>query len=401
MFECKPIFNSLLRSKAGAMMLLVQIAITVAIVSNASFIIYDRVQYLKQETGYPEESIFSFSITSFVEDFDQLQQIEIDESVLRGIPGVINAVNLSEIPLSGSGSASSIHTAPPPDTGRGVRAAYVLGDENSVDTLGVKIIAGRNFNQEDVVIQRSPDQVATVAIASKSFVEEMFPDGDGLGNTVFMGPYPVQIIGVVEKMMGPWLKDRKADNFIIFPMVVESTFQKMLVRTEPSERASVMKQVEALMLENNGDRVVSNVIGMDDDKALYNAGDMLMLRMLLVLIVVLVLITALGIYGLTMFNISKRTKQIGTRRALGARKSAIVRYFLIENSMVCSAGLLIGIVGAIYLGDALLKAYSLPALDIMYVVVTAIVVFCISVLSVIIPANRAANISPSIATRSV
>jgi putative ABC transport system permease protein len=117
--------------------------------------------------------------------------------------------------------------------------------------------------------------------------------------------------------------------------------------------------------------------------------------------VVLILVTALGIFGLTLFNISKRTKQIGTRRALGARKSSIVRYFIVENSLVCAAGLILGAIASVLLGQQLMQLYSVPALSMFYVLATALSVFLISILAVIGPARRAANISPSIATRSI
>lgn len=402
MLEIKPIINALFRSKAGAMMLLVQIAVTVAIVSNATFIIQDRVAYLNQETGYPEEEVFSFSIMSFAEDTNLLEQAELDEQTLRNIPGVVNAVNASEVPLSGSGSASSFFLVPNPDGERGVRAAYTMGDENIIDTLGVEIVAGRNFTADEVVIQEDGmDTVPSVGIASRAFLDEMFPEGDGIGKTLYFGPYPMQIVGVVDKMKGPWLKDSRADNLVIIPLVRSHTFQKMIVRTEPGLRASVMAQVEDLMLENSNERVVMSLRGMDEAKQEYNAEDILMMRMLITLVVVLVSVTALGIFGLTVFNINKRTKQIGTRRALGARKSDIVRYFLVENALICTLGLFIGGIAAVYLGQTLLQHYEVPALDLTYVIVTMLSVLVISLLSVLMPANKAANISPSIATRSI
>ena len=141
-----------------------------------------------------------------------------------------------------------------------------------------------------------------------------------------------------------------------------------------------MRQIEDKMLEAYNERVITNLRGMDQAKKEYNASDILMLRMLVVLITVLVLITALGIFGLTVFNINKRTKQIGTRRALGARKSAIVQYFVVENSLICSVGLLVGSAAAVYLGKVLLEEYSLPALDNSYIVMTAMFVMVVSIL---------------------
>jgi putative ABC transport system permease protein len=391
MLEIRPIFNALMRSKAGALMLLVQIAITMAIVSNAAFIIKEKVEFLSQETGYPEDEIFSFGVMTYGKDFDLVQKFEENETLLRNIPGVINASLFSDIPLSGSGSATSFQLDADPTDSKSVRAAYINTDEHGID---VKIIEGRNFTVDEVIISTDPTILPKVGLVTKSFLDEMFPDGDGLGNTIFFGPNPMKIIGVVEKMMGPWLRDSAADNMVMFPVVRASSFQRIAMRAQASERA-------AIMLADYDKRVIFGMQGMDDAKAEYNAGDVLMMRMLVVLIVVLVLVTALGIFGITVFNINKRTKQIGTRRALGARKSAIVSYFLVENALICTVGVAFGIIGALVLAQALFELYSLPELDYLYIVVTAVFVFSFSLLSVLLPANRAANISPSVATRSM
>jgi putative ABC transport system permease protein len=401
MLEIKPIFNALRRSKAGALMLLIQIAITMAIVSNAAFIIKEKVEYLGQDTGYPEDEIFSFAVMTYGKDIDLAQKFRENDTLLRNIPGVINASLFSDIPLSGSGSASSFRLDPDPTDSKSVRAAYTNTDEHGIDVFGVKIIAGRNFTADEVIRTVDRSISPNIAIVSKNFLDEIFPDGDGLGNTIYFGRNPLKIVGVVEKMMGPWLGDSAAENMVILPAVRAASFQKIAIRTEASERAAVMRQIEDLMLADYDKRVIVQVQALDQAKADYNAGDVLMMRMLIVLIIVLVLVTALGIFGITVFNINKRTKQIGTRRALGARKSAIVRYFLVENALICTAGIGFGIIGALALGQALFEYYSLPALDYLYIVATAVFVFSFSLLSVVLPANRAANISPSVATRSI
>ena len=202
-------------------------------------------------------------------------------------------------------------------------------------------------------------------------------------------------------MKGPWLKDSRPDNVALLPFIKPGTNARFVVRTEPGQRQSVMNRVEEAMLKNYNKRVISRIRGLDDDKESYMAEDTLMMRMLIVLITILVLVTALGIFGLTLFNISKRTKQIGTRRALGARKSAIISYFLVENAMICLVGLVIGVIAAVYLGQVLMQHFSIAQLDISYVLATALAVFVMSLLAVLAPAKRAANISPSIATRTI
>ena len=401
MSEIIPIFRALLRSKAGALMLLIQIAITTAIVSNAAFIINDRVNYLSLDTGYPEDEIFSFSISHFGEIEDISVLLEQTEENLRNMPGVIDAVFVNAIPVSGGGSASMFGSQPSSERGEQIRAAYFTGDEHMLNTLDLTLLEGRNFDPSEVLTGTDRTVVAQVAIVSKSFIDEKFPEGDGLGQTIYMGNDPLKIIGIVGKISGPWLKDNDSQNVVIMPNARADKQQKFIVRAEADQRAAVMRQIDDILLAEHSKRVIMFKRGMDEAKDNYNASDILMLRMLVVLIVVLVLVTALGIFGMTLFNINKRTKQIGTRRALGARKSAIVKYFLTENSIICLSGMLIGSIAAVYLGDSLMTHFSIPALELNYILATAVFVLLVSLISVIFPAIRAANIAPSIATRSI
>lgn len=401
MLEIKPIFNSLLRSKAGAFMLLIQIAITTAIVSNAAFIAKDRIDFLSQETGYPEDEIFSFTVMTFDKELDISQKFEETERLLRNLPGVKNAGLFNAVPLSGSGSASGLSLQPAIERGQDVRTAYFNADENALDILGVGLSEGRNFRADEIVVSANRDTFPQVIIISKPLATELFPDGNALGQTVYYGGSPMEIIGITKKITGPWLKDGRPENVSIIPFVSAALFQDIIVRTEPQERAAIMRQIEDIMLEDHSKRVIIRLRGMDEAKAQQNASDTLMLRMLIVLSVVLIMITALGIFGLTVFNINKRTKQIGTRRALGARKSAIVRYFLVENALICLVGIAFGAIMALLLGQLLLEQYSMPALNPLFVVITMLCVFVASLLSVLMPATKAANISPSIATRSI
>ncbi|WP_199529756.1 FtsX-like permease family protein [Pseudoalteromonas sp. bablab_jr010] len=401
MLEIKPIFHALCRSKVGAILLLIQIAITTAIVSNAAFIIQDRISYLSQETGYPEQDIFVFNVMMFGKDVSPSQQYELDEAMLRQIPGVVDAAYSSNTPLSGSGSSSDFSLKPAPEESKSARSSYMFIDEHGINTYGVKLIAGRNYTEDEVIVTDNYDELSKVTVVTKTLLDELFPDGNGLGQTVYFGDIPMKVIGVVELMKGPWLKDSRPDNVALLPFIKPGTNARFVVRTEPGQRQSVMNRVEEAMLKNYNKRVISRIRGLDDDKESYMAEDTLMMRMLIVLITILVLVTALGIFGLTLFNISKRTKQIGTRRALGARKSAIISYFLVENAMICIVGLVIGVIAAVYLGQLLMQHFSIAQLDISYVLATALSVFVMSLLAVLAPAKRAANISPSIATRTI
>jgi putative ABC transport system permease protein len=118
-------------------------------------------------------------------------------------------------------------------------------------------------------------------------------------------------------------------------------------------------------------------------------------------IVALLLVTALGIVGLASFWVAQRRKQIGVRRALGATRTDILRYFQTENFLIVSFGIALGMVLAFGLNLVLMSRYELPRLPLWYLPVGALVLWGLGQLAVLAPALRAAAVPPVVATRSV
>jgi putative ABC transport system permease protein len=114
----------------------------------------------------------------------------------------------------------------------------------------------------------------------------------------------------------------------------------------------------------------------------------------------LLLITALGIVGLASFWVQQRTKQIGIRRALGATRGQILRYFQIENFLIAGIGIALGMLLAFGLNQLLMSKYELPRLPLLYLPAGALILWLLGQLAVLGPARRAAMVPPAIATRS-
>ena len=126
-----------------------------------------------------------------------------------------------------------------------------------------------------------------------------------------------------------------------------------------------------------------------------------MIKMLTFTIVLLVAITALGIVGLASFSVNRRTRQIGTRRALGASKAAILRYFMTENFLISLVGVLIGAGLTVGLNMFMVETFSLTRIS-WYLVPAAMLILCIvGQIAVFQPARRASAVPPAVATRTV
>ncbi len=411
MLEISPIFNAMMRHKSHALLLIIQIALTLAIVANAAFIIENRFALMNRDSGLPEEQLFKFDVFTFGKDVDINQQIELDESALRAIPGVIDAVKINQIPISGSGDNSTFMNkgdSTPNESdapAKQIHAGVYSGDTHILSTLGVKLIAGRNFNEDEIYYNNDIEAV-TVAIVSKAFITAMFPTFKGreqqaIGKFVYAFKIPIKIIGIVNKLQASHVTLSHIEQTIILPKVKAKNFYRFLVRTKASQQQAVINKIIPLMLKLYPNRVIRTPRTLTYLRNNSYANDKMMTQLLMILIGILFLITTLGIVGMAVFNINRRKKQIGTRRALGASKANIIRYFMVENWLIANVGIAIGIVLSVLLSQFLMQQFSLPKLENSYIILTMIAIWLLGIIAVFLPAKKAAQISPAIATRSI
>ena len=122
--------------------------------------------------------------------------------------------------------------------------------------------------------------------------------------------------------------------------------------------------------------------------------------LLATVIIALLVVTALGIVGLASFWVQQRTKQIGIRRALGATRGQILRYFQTENFLLATIGIALGMLLAYAINQLLMGKYELPRLPLAYLPVGAIALWLLGQFAVFWPARRGAAVPPAVATRS-
>jgi putative ABC transport system permease protein len=174
-----------------------------------------------------------------------------------------------------------------------------------------------------------------------------------------------------------------------------------MVRTVPGQRDALMRIVESQLAASNPERVINYVRPLSYFKNLSYLGDSAMEIYLLTVTGLVIAVTCLGVFALATFNVSTRTRQIGTRRAVGARRRDIVSYFLVENGLITSAGVLGGCALALATGYWLSLHYALPRLNLYYLLGGVLVLWGIGQLAAWQPARRAAAVPPSVATRTV
>jgi len=405
MKDIGPIFRSLLRNKLGVILIALQIALTLAIVTNAAFIISERSADIARPSGLDESNTAMFITNLFDSNVDQRQLYRDDLEAIRAIPGVLAAAPTQSMPISGSGWGEDLYSNPEMQSNESVNFGKFMVDEHGLEAFDLELVAGRNFTPDEMVTRSfEAMELPKVLIVSQALADSLFPDGDALNKTVWdepNGEQPMQIIGIYDHMQNAWPTSENVNRTALTPEISLFGGQMMyVVRAEPGQLDQVMQATEAYLSKNRS-RIVEIVRSYPEQKSRTYSRDIAMVKLLSGVIVILTGVTGLGIIGLAWFSVTQRRKQIGTRRALGATRGDIVRYFMVENWLITSAGLAVGLVGAVGLNWFLDTQYEVGRVPLWYLPVGMAALWLLGQLAVLLPARRAANIPPALATRSV
>lgn len=402
-WNLRPIASALWRNRTGAILVAIQIAIGLAVLVNAVYVVKQRVDKINRPHGMDVENIFVVATAGFTRDFDYDASWREDIAWLRGLPGVKAVTLTSNIPLSGSGSSNGFTARPSKPGDKPEVANNFEMDEQGIEALGVKLAAGRTFEAHEILPPTEAWEFAPQVIITKEFAKALFPpDGDALGKAIYDGlNRPSSIIGIIETMHGSWVGWDKLGQVMLIPRLRSGPGAIYLVRTEPGRQAELMRASEVHLATSNPDRLLRWVRPMEYFVHQSYLDDRNMAIFLVSVTSALLAITALGIFGLATFNVSTRIRQIGTRRAVGARRMDIVRHFLVENWMVTTAGVVAGCGAALGIGYWLSVEYELPRLDLYYLVGGALGIWLIGLFAALQPARRASAISPAVASRTI
>jgi len=404
MLETGLIFRALMRNKMGALLIALQIALTMAIMVNAIFMIQDRQQQMKRPSGIDESNTFYLTNTVFSQDHNFQAELQTDLNTIRKTPGIVDAIQINAIPLSGGGWSMALQHEPGEDKDAIGSALYMV-DEHGINTMGLTLIAGENFTQEDIQWRgQRQSKWPPKTIITKAFAAQLFPDDwqSAIGKTFYISQtQPMQIIGIVEALQAPWNGWDGVERSMLVPFQMESASSYYFIRTEVGKRDEMMPIIEKVLAESNKGRIIRRITTVEDTRKRsyrqHNATN----KILTTVVATLTLITSFGIVGLAIFSINRRTKQIGTRRALGATRWQIMRYFMVENFLISTVGVFIGSIGAIGLNMWLVSTFNLTPISFELIVFGVVALFIVGQLAVLYPARKAALIPPATATRTI
>lgn len=409
--EIRPIISALLRSKTGAILVALQVAISLAILANALHIVNTRLEVAARPSGIANETevfhMFVRNLTTASHE-EQLATQRRETDVLRGLAGVTAVAKVSQVPLSRSGSTNSV-AIDRKQLNETASASFYWSPDALDKVWGLKLVEGRYFTPQETpeIDQNTSRLFPKHAIVTKALAEKMYPGATSVvGKPILFGTgeqaNEAQIVGVVERLQSQTAQvGIEAEYSTIIPVrLTGSNFSIYSVRAEPGQLDRVMKDAEQALRSSSPTPVIIRMKSMIDERKDRYRADIAMAWMLVTVSTLLLLITCSGIVGMASLWVTQRRKQIGVRRALGARKIDILRYFITENVMITTTGIVAGALLAIALNQLLVSKLEMARLPVAYLLTGAAVFWLLGFFAVYGPAWRAASISPATATRS-
>jgi putative ABC transport system permease protein len=408
--DVAPILSALRRNKTGPILVIVQVALTLAIVSNVVCVIADRTALIARPTGLMERDVFAIGF-QFTKNVDSISMRATDLSNVRATPNVVDVVATNTYPFRVGGWTDGVSHDPGiiKSGEQSAHAGVYAMDQHGIGTLGLRLVEGRNFTPGEIIPGHfNAPPIPDVAIISRSLTQQLFPDGNALGKVIYVASdarKPVTIIGIVDRLQtavaAGSIDEHDSDNSIILPITMAVGSGLFIVRVKPGTIDATMQKVLDTLIRANPDRIFGRLRPFSEIRSTAYQKDRSIAIALGVLCLILVVITALGIVGLTSLWVVRRRAQIGIRRALGATRPAVVRYFLTENALLCFCGVVLGTLGSEGLNLLLRTRYGIEPIPVSDLLFCACAVILVGQIAATRPALLAAQVSPSEALRSM
>ena len=403
-----PILATLRRHKITATLLVLQIALTCAIVCNAVFMIGQRLERMDMVSGVAEHELLQIGVADIGARVDEKARNAEDLAALRQIPGVVAVASVNQVPFGNSSSNTSIKLDPDQKLPTTEMTTYY--GENAAQTMGLQLVAGRllepgeymDFDRVVAAAQAGEfKKLPATVVLSRPLVERLWPGQSGLGKQVYLGgKVPLTVVGVVRYLARPSIGDDAIAQYSALLPIRVFDGQYLVRVASPQDRDRVLKAALARLRQLDPHRVVLMKRSFDEIRRDFFRQDRAMAGLLVGVSVALLVVTALGIVGLGSFWVAQRRRQIGVRRALGARRADILHYFQTENFLLATFGIALGMVLAYGINLFLMQRYELPRMPGYYLPVGALALWLIGQLAVLGPALRAAAVPPVVATRA-
>jgi predicted permease len=387
-----------------------QVAVSLLLLIGAGLFVGSLNNLLAQNPGFNADSLVAFNVEPSLNGYESDKTKRFASALLerlRTSPGV-TAAGVSNIPILNGGSWNSTvmiegRAAKP---GEPVIAYNNLVMPGYFSTLGIPLLRGRDFTEHDAYWGPSvKDRTFSVAIANRKFVEQYLGTSDPIGRRVGFGgepgtPTPIQIVGVVGTSKYVGIRD-EAEPQLFFPVLQQDGPRSLAFYVRTAQAPTAMfETVRRTMRELDPDLPIFGLSTMEERVQRSVTNERVIAGLSSVLGVLASLLAVVGLYGVMAYTVTRRTREIGIRMALGAQARGVAWLFVREAVILVGLGFLVAVPAAWALGryvESLL--YGLKPADPVTMVAAMTALAAIAATGAAVPARRATRINPLKALR--
>ncbi len=404
--QIQPVLAALRRHRLATLLIAMEIALACAVLCNACFLVVQRWKLIQTNSGVDESSLAVLTVNGF----EPNQVTDLNARMLNGLralPGMQSVSLINQVPFGPQVGAAGISLDQGSFTNTIGVVDFVLAGPGTFQALGLKLVEGSLPSADDYLLATNLAPPDARVLVSRALADHAWPGQSPLGKEFWCDKLHFRVIGVVDHLARAHPHDWGAQSveWTVFTPAQPggSLAGTYLLRASPDELPRVLRAARDAVPKIAPDVVLDqeNSQTIDDLRTDYFKSDRIMIDLLIGVIVTMLGVTALGIVGLASFWVQQRRRQIGIRRAIGATRGDILRYFQTENFLIVTFGIVLGMALAYALNLLLMTHYELPRLPLYYLPIGALVLWGLGQLAVLGPALRAAAVPPVVATRSV
>jgi putative ABC transport system permease protein len=381
-----------------------EVALSLMLLVGAGLLIHSFWRLLQTDAGFDPKGVLALDIPLSRATYSKPEQRSAAFQQLIGrmktLPGVRDASVVSNVPLTDFDVELSfqVEGREPYKPGEEAVADYTVAGPDYFRTMNIALQRGRVFTDYDVL--NSPQ----VLVVSDAFVKRYFPNEDAIGKRIiFDGPNntPREIVGVVADVR------RNGLDVNVQPEMYASYLQRperrlnVVIRTEARDASQLIPAARAEVKAFDPNQIIWRTQTLEQLLSTSVAPRRFNMLLLGIFAGVALVLAAVGLYGVMSYSVSWRTREIGIRMALGAKRADVLRLVVRQGMTMTLIGLALGLVGAFSISRVLRGLlHGVSPTDPLTFVAVSIVLLAVALLACLVPARRATRVDPIIALRT-
>jgi putative ABC transport system permease protein len=384
------------------MLVVAQVSMSLMLLT-ASFLMARGFQHsLMESTGFTKDHLLMTSFDPRLIQYNTAQTQQFYKLLaerMRQTPGVRSEALTQNVPL-GTDDFDGVTFVPDgfqmPRDRESFNATMDTVDEGYFATMGIPILRGRAFLPSDTA------DAPRVAIVNELFAKHYWPAGDAVGKHIRLDSSagtPVEIVGVAQTIK--YQSTEKPMDFVYLPLAQHPVARMVLMLRSSGDPLQLVQPVKDVVrsLDPNLPMLLTRSY---EDLFVNQAvkGPLIAIELVGTMGVMGLLLAVAGLYGLVAYNVSRRTREIGIRMALGAASSDVLRLVIGKGLMLVGIGTAIGLAMGFAIEQLMNSMlFSAGGVDILAYVIVVPSLFLVTTLAAYVPARRASRIAPTQALR--